>query len=136
MAVLKHYSVDRPMSLSDIVTLEIDMRWSREAGTMAPHENVIPMGAVLALDGEGKYVPYMTELPPENSGDAPVIADQAIAVLISKDLPASDDDQPCTVIRRGACVAVANLPWPDGVTDAQKKTALGQLSALGIVPKE
>jgi len=127
---LMHYSASWPKSLSDIVTLELNMSWCREAGTLAPHEAVIPMGAVLAVDDNGKYVPYMTELAEDT------FADEAVAVLISPDLAASAEEQPCTVIRRGACIAVANIPWPDGVTDAQKKTALGQLSAIGIVPKE
>jgi len=127
---LMHYSANWPKSLSDIVTLELDMSWCREAGILAPHEAVIPMGAVLACDAAGKYVPYMTELAADE------FADNAVAILISQDLPESREDQPCTVIRRGACVAVANIPWADGVTDEQKKTALGQLSALGIVPKE
>jgi len=136
MARLIHFSMDWPRSLSDIVTLEVDMRWSREPGTLAPCESPIPMGAVLALDPAGKYVPYLSESEPEKPGDPPVIADKAIAVLISKDRPASKEDQDCTVLRRGACVAAANIPWPDGVTEEEQKTALGQLSALGIVPKE
>lgn len=57
----------------------------------------------------------------------------AVAVLISDSLPVSDTTQPCTVLRRGACVSTAGLEWLPEVTDEQKLTALRQLSALGIV---
>ena len=84
----------------------------------------------------------MTELTPAieaNEGVEAVAAthaDKAVAVLISKKIPASEEAQPCTVLRRGCCVAVDNLEWLESVSEEQRKTALGQLTALGIVPKE
>lgn len=122
---LNHYGEDAPRSLSDVVLVELDMKWCREPGVMAPLAAPAQMGAVLGLDGAGRYVPYMTDAD-----------DEAVAVLISKNVPAGAEEQPCTVLRRGACVAVSNLQWLDSVTEDQKKTALGQLAALGIVPKE
>lgn len=154
MATLNHYSEDAPRPLSDIVLEELSMGWCREAGILAPAAAPVPMGAVLGMDESGRYVPYMSELRPgaeapetqegteaqEDTEGAEAVAaaraDRAVAVLISKDLPASEDEQPCTVIRRGACVAASNLYWSDSVTDDEKTTALSQLSALGIVPKE
>lgn len=139
---LRHHGEDAPRSLSDIVLEELSMSWCREAGSLAPTGKPVLMGAVLALDEDGRYVPYMTELTPgtEASEDVEAVAathaDKAAAVLISRNLPASEEEQPCTVIRRGACVAASNLSWLESVTDDQKKNALGQLSALGIVPKE
>lgn len=139
---LRHYGEDAPRSLSDIVLEEMSMSWCRESGTLAPVSVAVPMGAVLALDAAGRYVPYMTELTPGTEASegveavAATHADKAVAVLISRNLPASEEEQPCTVIRRGACVAAQNLHWLEGVTEDRKKTALGQLSALGIVPKE
>ena len=109
---------------------------------LAPASAPVPMGAVLALNAAGRYVPYMAELTPGTEASegveavAATHADKAVAVLISKKIPASEEAQFCTVIRRGACVAAQNLIWLDGVTEDRKKTALGQLSALGIVPKE
>jgi hypothetical protein len=140
--MLKHAGFDAPGSLSDILLLEIDMRWSREPGLLAATDAAVPMGAVLGTDASGCYVPYMTELaaaiPPvgQTPGVPAVNADDAVAVLISRDIAASEDEQPCTVIRRGACVAVANLRWLDGLTEEQKQNALKALSARGIVPKE
>ncbi len=142
MAPLKHYGEDSPRPLSDIVLEELSMGWCREAGMLAPASAPVPMGAVLALDAAGRYVPYMAELTPGTEASegveavAATHADKAVAVLISRDLPASEEEQPCTVIRRGACVAASNLYWSDSVTDDEKTTALGQLAALGIVPKE
>ena len=139
---LNNHSEDGPKSLSDILTLELDMRWCRESGVLAPSADSVPMGAVLAQDADGNYVPFMAELTPEipEADEVPAApatyADKAVAVLISKDLPKDEEEQYCSVVRRGVCVATANLQWLDSVTEPQKKTALGQLSALGIVPKE
>ena len=139
---LNSYGEDAPRSLSDLVLLELDMKWCRESGELAPLSAPLQLGAVLALDAAGRYVPYMTELTPGTEASegveavAATHADKAVAVLISKKIPASEEAQFCTVIRRGACVAAQNLIWLDGVTEDRKKTALGQLSALGIVPKE
>ena len=142
MAPLNHYGEDAPRSLSDVLLEELSMTWCRESGVMAPSSRAVPMGAVLGADADGRYVPFMTELTPAveaAEGVEPVpaaYADNAVAVLISKKNPASAEEQPCTVIRRGACVAAANLEWLETVTESQKKTVLGQLAALGIVAKE
>lgn len=142
---LRHYGKDAPRPLSDIVLEELNMAWCRESGLLAPCAEPVPMGAVLGQDESGRYVPYMADIsvsaasPPQQEDSSPqstAKADSAVAVLISGDLPASEEAQPCTVLRRGACVAAANLYWLDGVEEEQKKTALSQLSALGIVPKE
>ncbi len=139
---LNHYGEDAPRSLSDLVLLELDMKWCRESGTLAPLSVPMQLGAVLALDDAGRYVPYMTELTPaveaaEGVEAAPAsYADEAVAVLISPKIPASEEEQPCTVLRRGACVATDNLEWLESVSEEQRKTALGQLAALGIVSKE
>lgn len=130
MSTLKHWGQDAPASLSDVLQVELDMRWSREGGMMRPFAQDIPLGAVLAQDEAGLYVPYMAELTPAT------FADKAVAVCISKLLPASETEQPCTVVARGVTVAAANLVWLESVTDEQKQTALGQLKALGIVPTE
>ena len=139
---LNHYGEDAPRSLSDLVLLELDMKWCRESGTLAPLSVPMQLGAVLAFDDAGRYVPYMTELTPaveaaEGAEAAPAsYADEAVAVLISQKIPASEEEQLCTVLRRGACVATGNLGWLESVSEEQRKTALGQLAALGIVSKE
>lgn len=139
---LNHYGEDAPRSLSDVVLMELDMKWCRESAVMAPLSAPAQMGAVLALDADARYVPFMTELTPAVEATEGVeavpatYADQAVAVLISKKVPDSAEEQPCTVLRRGACVAAPNLEWLPAVSEDQKKTALGQLAALGIVPKE
>ncbi len=139
---LNSYGEDAPRSLSDLVLLELDMKWCRESVDLAPLSAPLQLGAVLALDAAGRYVPYMTELTPaiEASEGVEAVpathADKAVAVLISKKIPASEEAQSCTVLRRGCCVAVDNLEWLESVSEEQRKTALGQLAALGIVPKE
>lgn len=139
MSMLKHWGQDAPPSLSDVLQVEIDMRWSRETGVMAPvsaETGDIPLGAVLACNAEGRLVPYMTELTPAVDSTPATYADAACAVLISRSIPVSETEQPCSIVARGATVAADNLFWLPSVTDDQKKTALGQLKALGIVPTE
>lgn len=148
MSILKHHKYDPPRKLSDILIFEIDPRWSREGGEFAPTTQNIPMGAVLCMDSEGRYVPFGTEFSPaveavEASegvaaveGKPAVIADKPCAILVSKEMEVSEESQPCVVVKRGACVAGANLYWLESVSDAQKTTALAALASLGIVPKE
>lgn len=139
MAKLNHYSEEAPKSLSDILLYEIDFSYSREAGEFAPTEEEVSQGAVLALNKDGQYVPFGTELNPAVEGDnakPAELADKACAVLISRKMKISEEAQPCIVIARGACVAAANLLFGEDVTEVQKKAALGQLKTLGIVPKE
>lgn len=142
MAVLKHSSADAPRLLSDLLLVELDNRWCREAGILASCEDAVPMGAVLARNADGEYVPYMTKLADAVAASEgveakpAVYADKAVAVSISTLLDPCDEAQPCVVVCRGVCVAAANLHFGAGVTDTQKKTALGQLHALGIIPKE
>lgn len=142
MSMLKSHKYDQPRSLSDILILEIDPRWSREGGEFAPTDKNIPMGAVLGMDSEGRYVPFGTVLVPATQAsegveakDA-VLADKPCAILISREMEASEEARPCVIIKRGACVASSNLYWLESVSDTQKKTALAALASLGIVPKE
>lgn len=142
MSILKHHKYDPPRKLSDILIFEIDPRWSREGGEFAPTTQIIPMGAVLCQDSEGRYVPFGTELSPAMAAsegvearDA-VLADKPCAILLSKEMEVSEETRPCVIVKRGACVASANLYWLESVSDAQKRTALAALALLGIVPKE
>lgn len=136
MGKLKHWGQDAPPSLSDVLQVELDMRWSREAGTMRPFPEDIPLGAVLGLDESGHFVPFMANITAEAEGSPETLADKAVAVLISRQIPASETEQPCTVAARGVTVAAVSLGWLESVTSEQKQIALGQLKALGIVPKE
>lgn len=142
MSILKHNKYDAPRKLSDILIFEIDPRWSREGGEFAPTTRSIPMGAVLCMDSEGRYVPFGAELSPAVEASegveakGAVLADKPCAILASKEMEVSEESQPCVLIKRGACVASANLYWLESVSDAQKKTALAALASLGIVPKE
>ena len=142
MSILKYHTYDSPRKLSDVLIFEIDPRWSREGGEFAPTSQNIPMGAVLCVDSEGRYVPFGTELSSvievSEAGEAKDTGagNMPCAILLSKEMEISEEAQPCVVVKRGACVASANLYWLESVSDAQKKTALAALATLGIVPKE
>lgn len=157
MAQLKHYTADAPRSLSDILLFEIDQHYSRENGELAPLTEDLPLGAVLTQNEAGQYIPFGSSpaaeepaaddkaaepAPAAENGEGettPKPAETAAspcAILISRHCQASEEPQPCAVIRRGAVVAAANLFWLETVSEEQKLTALAALASLGIVPKE
>ncbi len=133
---LTGYVEHAPKSLSDVLQFEVDMRWTRESGVLAPTTTVIPLGAVLGKDDAGRYVSYMQDITPEGEGVAQKNADKAVAVLISRDIPVSEVEQHCTVVVRGCTVTGAQLAWLESVTTEQKTQAYADLRALGIVPTE
>ncbi|MDT8895475.1 head decoration protein [Halomonas sp. I1] len=97
---------------------------SREQGILASGN--LAAGTVLALNGDGDYVPL-----------APGAADGtevAKAVLYGA-VDASDGPQPCTVHVRACEVEEAALGWPDGITEPQTSTALNDLIGVGIIPR-
>ena len=119
---LYEFSVTGPGSLSDVLLVEVNRDWCREGGTLAATTVDLPVGAVLAKNDDGDYVPFLAA-PGDN---------QAVAMLI-KAAPASAAKQHVSVIRRGAVVAFSGLGFLTAVTEEQQKTACGQLTSLGIV---
>lgn len=140
--MLKHTSENEKKALSSFLLYEIDPRWCREGGEFAPTAVKIPLGAVLCQNDRGQYLPFGTELEPAvaaaegaEAKDA-VTADKPVAVLLSQEMEVSESAQPCVAARRGACVAKSGLFWLETVTEEQKKQALADLSAIGILIKE
>ena len=70
MAKLQHFSESWPKSLSHVVTYEIDFNYCRENGEFAPTAVEVPMGAVLAQNDKGQYVPFGAALSPSADGAA------------------------------------------------------------------
>lgn len=124
-SILYSYSEDAPKRLSEILLVEINRDWCRENGTLAPTTTDLPMGAVLALNEDGNFVPYLLA-----AGDS-----QAVAMLVTP-RPKNTAAQKCVVLRRGAKVAASGLVFLDPVTGGQKQTAYSQLTTLGIVVEE
>ncbi|MCY1404100.1 hypothetical protein D3C76_857820 [compost metagenome] len=109
-------------TLGDLLLIEVCPGWTKERGPLAGGAEY-SLGTVLAKVS-GKY----QALDPAGSGTAK----KAVAVL-AEDVDASAGDTPGLLIARGATVALDELVWPAGITDAQKATALDELTAQGIV---
>jgi len=110
--------------ISDLVLVEVNPAWSREAATLASGALVQP-GTVLAHVG-GKY----QAIDFAGSGGA----EKAAAVAYEK-VDAAAADKKGVVLARGAVVDVAGLIWPAYATDAEKAAALVELEARGIVAR-
>lgn len=115
--------------LSDFLLVEVEKHWCRESVHLAPTAVSLPLGTVLAPDGTGHFVPYMTDLAEANQ------ADKATCVILQ---PAdiNDEAQDIVVIMRGCVLSKAHLHFDPAVTDAEINTAIADLKALGIICKE
>lgn len=111
-----------PQHTGEYLVSEANGARSREQATLAAGN--LPAGAVLAKNSGGDYI----ELEP--GGSAP--KNKAVAVLYSA-TDATADPAACVVHARDCEVAGASLQWPDGATDAQKATAIGNLETVGII---
>jgi hypothetical protein len=111
-----------PKDLGDLLLIEVCPGWTRSQATLLAGTDY-PLGQVLAKVA-GKY----QRLDPAGTGPA-----KKAAAVLAERIDATASDQPGIVIARGAVLALAELDWPAGITDAQKATALDELNALGIV---
>lgn len=115
--------------LSDFLLVEVEKNWCRESVSLAPTTLSLPMGTVLAPDGTGHFVPYMTDLADANQ------ADKAVCVTLQQ-AEISEEAQDIVVIMRGCVLSKAHLCFDPAVTDAEMQNAIADLKALGIVCKE
>lgn len=123
---LKSSYLDMPATLSDVLLVELNNDWCREAGEVAACDIDLPIGAVLARRDDGSYAPYLLA-----ASDS-----KAVAMLITpvKQGPAR---RPCVVVRRGCVVAAAGLFFiPAASADEKKKAALASMEDRGLVPQE
>ena len=111
-------------TLGDLLLVEVAPGWTKGKGTLLAGTNYA-LGQVLAKVS-GKY----QVLDPAGSA----AAKKAVAVL-GQAVDATAADKVGVTIERGAVVEVTELVWPAGITEAQKNTALDELTALGIVPR-
>ncbi|MDR6915095.1 hypothetical protein J2X66_001960 [Pseudomonas sp. 3296] len=114
----------QPKDLGDLLLIEVCPGWTRSQATLMAGTDYL-LGQVLAKVA-GKYQAL------DLAGTGP--AKKATAVLADP-IDATAADQPAIVIARGAVLALAELIWPAGITDAQKTTALDELNAQGIVAR-
>lgn len=112
---------------ADIVKDEGKNRYSRDTDTLASGSGKVKVGAVLGkVAASGKFKPLA---PGASDGT------QIAAAIILQYSDATDADQSVVNLKRRAQVVLQELVWPSGITDPQKKTALDQLAALGIIAR-
>lgn len=116
---------NEPTHAAEYLVSEANGARSRDEGVLAAGN--LPAGAVLALNGDGDYVP----LDPAGSASG---TDKAKAILYAA-TDASTAPQPCTVHARACEVEKAALTLPDGITDPQTETAMSDLAGRGIIPR-
>ncbi|PMY62086.1 MULTISPECIES: head decoration protein [Pseudomonas] len=114
----------QPKDPGDLLLVEVCPGWTKEKATLLGGANY-SFGQVLAKVS-GKY--QVLDLAGTGA------AKKSAAVLIDA-VDATAGDQSGLVIARGATVDLAELVWPEGITEVQKATALDELNALGIVAR-
>lgn len=114
----------QPKDLGDLLLVEVSPGWTRSKATLLAGTDY-PLGQVLAKVA-GKY----QRLDPAGTSAA-----KKAAAVLAEPIDATAGDQPGVVIARGAVLALAELAWPAGITEAQKTTALDELNTLGIVAR-
>lgn len=103
---------------------EVSVNLSRKQGVMASGSGVVLAGTVVAiLTASGKYVPLD---PAADTG-----AEDAAGVLYDT-VDATSADQDCVVSAALTAVNASEIIWPDGISDGDKATAIGQLESRQI----
>ncbi|EKU29868.1 hypothetical protein N879_04295 [Alcaligenes sp. EGD-AK7] len=107
--------IEQKPRTADFLLSEANGSRSRETGEMAPTATAIYAGQILALNADGRYVPFA------GKGDEPDSPVKAVGVLYAN-VPASDEPQAVVVIRRDAEVAGELLFGldADATTDLQE----------------
>jgi len=99
---------------------------SREVVTILNGRTLKPGTVLGKVTTSGKY----RDLDPAGSDGSEVAA----AILYDA-ADASAGDVKAVAIVRLAEVNAAEITWPDGITDNQKQTALGQLASANIIAR-
>ncbi|WP_336971872.1 head decoration protein [Alcaligenes sp. PF14] len=106
--------IEQKPRTADFLLSEANGSRSRETGEMAPTTTAIYAGQLLALNADGRYIPFA------GKGDEPDSPVKAVGVLYAN-VPASEQPQAVVVIKRDAEVAGEPLLGldADATTDLQ-----------------
>jgi len=116
-----------PKYLSDVLITSPLSHITLQECTLSVTSVALTIGMVLACKANGEFAPV------DFAGTAPL--NKAVAVL-AEPVEVSSTTQKCDVIRRVAAVSKDGLVWPAGATTEQINTALADLEAQTIVPKD
>lgn len=113
-------------TVADIVKDEGKNRFSRDEDTLASGSGIVRLGTVLGALANGKLKPLK---PSATDG-----TQTAVAVILET-ADATKADATVVTLKRRAQVVLQSLIFPDGITDDQRRAALAQLNAAGIVAR-
>lgn len=111
----------------DWLRWEEDNFYSRERVTVTSGQKLVDGTVVGKITSTGK----VTMLDPSATDGSEV----AYGILVG-DCDASDADTEGVCIVRHAIITTDTLTWPDGITEEEKNTALGQLANNGIIVRD
>lgn len=115
-----------PKYLGDVLVSPPMAHITMQEGTLSITAVALALGTVMARKANGEFTPI------DFSAAAPL--NKAVAVL-AEPADVSTATQKRDLIRRVAAVSKDGLVWPAGATAEQITTALAELEALTIVPK-
>ena len=119
----------QPPTMGDVLKYELNPNFTRETVTLLAG-TAYPVGAVVGkITASGKY-----KLSTSGGTDG---AQTAAAVLLYATDARAADQEAVVILRGPAIVSKAALVFDATVDDAAKiATKLGQLTALGIIPRD
>lgn len=114
-----------PKHIGDVLTIEVKPGWTKDRSIFETGY-LCEIGTVLAR--------VAGKLRPINPAGTDDDEKKAIGVL-AQNVNTTDGERHVVFIARGAVVATDGLEWPDSITEAQKETAISELSVHGIIAK-
>jgi hypothetical protein len=116
------------LNLGDLLKYEAPNLYSRDQVTVAAGQ-VLALGAVVGVITASSKVKVVDP----SATDGSEVAAGVLIQAVDANLADRDDG---LIVARHAIVADHALVWPTGITVAEKKSAIAQLKALGILVRK
>ncbi len=116
------------LNLGDLLKYEAPNLYSRDQVTVAAGQ-VLALGAVVGVITASSKVKVVDP----SATDGSEVAAGVLLQAVDANLADRDDG---LIVARHAIVADHALVWPTGITVAEKKSAVAQLKALGILVRK
>ena len=116
------------LNLGDLLKYEAPNLYSRDQGTVAAGQ-VLALGTVVGVITASSKVKVVDP----SATDGSEVAAGVLLQAVDANLADRDDG---LIVARHAIVADHALVWPTGITVAEKKSAVAQLKALGILVRK
>lgn len=116
------------LNLGDLLKYEAPNLYSRDQVTVAAGQ-VLALGAVVGVITAS----FKVKVVDPSASDGSEVAAGVLIQALDANLADRDDG---LIVARHAIVADHALVWPTGITVAEKKSAIAQLKALGILVRK